>query len=179
MLPRRLAVLRLLSWANRLWWPDDDPYCREFKKDLGSSPSINKQSLPQGYVRNRIDTQDLTDLVVSVFTAGIFKETLKRLDIYSNFFCFCAQFYCYILKGKGAEARRKRIGPLAIASGASEFVWDVTRGTEVQRVMMKEVGVRRLSAQWCREWNDEENCSNVSDSLSLTISQVQRQWNRW
>ena len=55
-------------------------------KDLGSLPLINKQSLPQGYVRNRIDTQGLTNSVVSVFTAGIFKETLKRLDIYSNVF---------------------------------------------------------------------------------------------
>ena len=45
----------------------------------------------------------------------------------------------------------------------------------MQRVMMKEVGVRRLSAQWCREWSDEENCSDVSDSLSLTIQRVQRQ----
>ena len=64
---------------------------------------------------------------MSDFTAGIFKETLKCLDIYSNFF-FCAQFYCYVLKKKGAEARRKRIGPLAIASGTSElFVSCYTR----------------------------------------------------
>ena len=53
---------------------------------------INKQSLPQGYVRNRIDTQDLSDSVVSDFTAGIFKETLKRLDIYSNFFVSARSF---------------------------------------------------------------------------------------
>ena len=58
---------------------------------------------------------------MSVFTAGIFKETLKRLGIYSNVFGSARSFIAYVLKGKSAEVRRKRIGPSAIASGASEL----------------------------------------------------------
>ena len=86
MLPPRLAGLGLLWWASRVCRADHNPYCSAFKNNLGSSPSVDTKSLPQGYLGNRIDTQDLTNSGVLVFTAGIFKETLKHLDIYSNFF---------------------------------------------------------------------------------------------